>query len=300
MYRYRKFLSSIGAIRYEIDVPFSRLTSFRIGGPADLVVLPETEGELILVLKEISHSGLPWKLFGNGTNILAPDEGFRGVLVILNHALSDTVITDGSSVRCSAGASLHSVSVFAAEHGLSGMEGLEGIPGTVGGACAMNAGAYNTEIKQILKSIRFFKNGEIFETAVKDSDLGSRTSVFVSPSVITLQAVFRLTPTEDDVFARMRDYAARRSEKQPLDYPSAGSVFKRPQGGYAGSLIEHSGMKGYSVGDAQVSPKHAGFIINRGNATCAQVTQLIQEIRERVFEETGIRLERELKYLDEV
>lgn len=281
------------------NVPLSSLTSFRIGGPARIVVFPHSEQELEDTMNRIQKHELPWHLMGNGTNILAPDNGYNGVLIVLNKPFTSFRI-DGTFIRCSAGDSLAAVSKAAVSSGLMGMEGLSGIPGTVGGACAMNAGAYGSEIKSVLKKVRVMHNTEISDVTVLDSDLATRKSRFTAPDYIVLEAMFELEPDDGNAMERLSDYSNRRKSKQPLELPSAGSVFKRPAGNYAGTLIESCGLKGYRIGGAEVSPKHAGFIVNIGNATEKDVRSLVDTVQKRVFEETGYQLERELKYFEEV
>ena len=281
------------------EVPLAALTSFRIGGPAALVARPRSEAELCAALRAAEAAALPDRILGNGTNVLAPDEGFAGLIVRLDAPFSPLRIV-GQRVLCSAGDSLSSVSRRSVAAGLSGMEGLEGIPGTVGGACAMNAGAFGAEIRQILRRVRLLRGGELSDVTVQDGDLGHRRSVFAAPNAVVTGAEFELLPDDGHAAERTADFARRRKEKQPLSLPSAGSVFKRPAGHFAGGLIEQCGLKGLRIGGAEVSTLHAGFIVNRGGATCADVVALIEEIQRRVLLETGVRLERELKFWNEV
>lgn len=293
-------LTALNGLDVKTDVPLSTLTTFRIGGPAAYVVRPSNETELCLALRTAQEFDLPWRLLGRGSNVLAPDQGFDGMIVRLDKPFFSAELS-GNTLVCAAGESLHDIAVQSVRAGLTGMEGLEGIPGTVGGACAMNAGAYNAEIKQILRRVRLYRCGEISDVTVQDADLGHRRSAFAAPSSIVLSATLELAPDEDGgADARMREFSERRREKQPLSYPSAGSIFKRPAGHFAGGLIEQCGLKGLTFGGAQVSTLHAGFIINIGGATCADVCALIEEIQSRVQSETGVLLERELKYWNEV
>ena len=281
------------------DVPLSDLTSFRIGGPASVVVSPRSEAELRTAIKAAEDLEFPFKIIGFGSNILAPDEGYHGAVIRIGRPFFEAEISE-CTVRCSAGDSLAGVARKSISAGLSGMEGLAGIPGSVGGACAMNAGAYGAEMKQILSSVRIIRSGEIVETAVADADMGVRKSVFCAPCTILLSATLTLRPDDGSAQERMNDFMKRRKDKQPLDLPSAGSVFKRPAGHYAGQLIEQCGLKGASVGGARVSEKHAGFIVNTGNAVSRDVSELVRLVQDTVFRETGIRLERELKFWNEV
>ncbi len=293
------FLKSIFGIPVFTDVPLADLTSFRIGGPASVVVSPRSETELCTALKNAEDLEFPFKIIGFGSNILAPDEGYPGAVIRLGRPFFETEIT-GCTVRCSAGDSLAGIARKTISAGLSGMEGLAGIPGSIGGACAMNAGAYGAEMKQILSSVRIIREGTIFETEVSDADMGVRKSAFSAPGTILLSATFTLRKDDGSAVDRMNDFLQRRKDKQPLDLPSAGSVFKRPEGHFAGRLIEQCGLKGTSVGGAQVSMKHAGFIVNTGGATSQDVSALVRLIQQTVFEETGVTLERELKYWNEV
>ncbi|MBQ6425315.1 MAG: UDP-N-acetylmuramate dehydrogenase [Clostridia bacterium] len=292
-------MKSISGIPVHAEVPLSDITSFRIGGPASAVVTPRSETELCTVLKSAAELDVPYKIIGFGSNILAPDEGYQGVVIRLGQPFFEAEI-NGCSVRCSAGDSLAGIARKSIAAGLSGMEGLAGIPGSVGGACAMNAGAYGAEMKQILSSVRIIRDGAVLDTVVSDADMGVRRSVFSAPGTILLSATLTLREDDGNAQERMNDFMQRRKSKQPLDLPSAGSVFKRPEGHFAGQLIEQCGLKGTSVGGAQVSAKHAGFIVNTGGATCQDVSTLVRLIQDTVFQETGVALERELKYWNEV
>ena len=294
-----KLTRALGALPVETDVPLSGLTSFRIGGPVSVLVRPETEEDFLLAMRAARSLEIPWKILGNGTNVLAPDEGYDGMLIRLDHPLFPVSVS-GNVIRCSGGDSLASVSRIAAGSGLSGMEGLSGIPGTVGGAGAMNAGAFGAEMQQVLTKLRIFRDGEISDVTVRPGDFGKRFSVYSAPGAVILAAEMTLREDDGTCLERMREFTERRKAKQPLEYPSAGSVFKRPEGRFAGGLIEQCGLKGLTVGGACVSTKHAGFIINTGNATCRDVRDLISKIQNTVLAETGVSLERELKYWDEV
>lgn len=280
-------------------VPMSELTSFRIGGPAALVARPRTEAEFVSVCAVCTQQEIPYRVLGNGTNVLAPDAGFAGLILRMD-ALQHAPRFSGDTVTADAGLPVSKLVLGAVAAGYTGMDGLCGIPGTVGGACAMNAGSYGSEIKDTLYRVRLFQNGEISDVDVTDSDFGYRKSRFSAPQTVVLSASFRLTPDDGLARARIADYAKRRAEKQPLSYPSAGSVFKRPEGHFAGSLIEQCGLKGERIGGAQVSEKHAGFIVNTGGATERDVLELIGRVQKRVLEETGVMLEREIKLLCEV
>lgn len=294
-----KVLPALKGMNVKQNVPLSELTSFHIGGPAALVLRPRNAEEISRAIQVCSQFSLPYCVLGNGSNILAPDKGYRGLVIRLDTPVTAPVFFD-TRVTCAAGASLSVLARESVAHGLMGMETLSGIPGTVGGGCAMNAGAYGSEIRHIVKSVRVLHQGRVEEVTAKRSDFGNRTSRFTAPDTIVLAATFELTPDDGGAKERMLACARERKAKQPLSFPSAGSVFKRPKGRFAGSLIESCGLKGVSVGDAEVSMLHAGFIINRGQATEKDVLSLIALIQQRVYDETGVQLEREVKLLSEV
>ena len=298
-HRIDRVCSRLGGMDIKRNIPLSELTSFRIGGPAAMVVRPRNADELTRAINACADGGLPWCVLGNGTNVLAPDAGYPGMILRMDTPLTSPVFLH-STVSCQAGTSLAVLARESVQAGLMGMEQLSGIPGTVGGAVAMNAGAYGAEIRYIIKSVRILRDGKIQDVQPKKTDFGNRTSAFSAPGAIVLSATFQLAPDDGGAKARMDECTAARKAKQPLSFPSAGSVFKRPAGRFAGSLIESCGLKGESVGGAQVSPKHAGFIINTGGATERDVLELVQLVQTRVYEQTGVRLERELKLLSEV
>jgi UDP-N-acetylmuramate dehydrogenase len=283
-----------------VDEPLARHCSFRIGGPARRMAFPSTSGELVM-LDKIGRACMADPLvLGNGTNILFPDEGLDR-LVISTRDLCRMERTGESEIRAEAGLSLARLAVFAQQNELAGLEFAHGIPGSVGGAVCMNAGAYGGEMKDVLvgAQIWFPEEGVRFFT-VDELDLGYRHSILTDhPDAVVLYAVFRLEKGDGAAIRqRMDELMARRKSSQPLEFPSAGSTFKRPTGYYAGALIEQAGLKGFSVGGAQVSPKHAGFVINTGNATCADVKGLIAHIRKTVLEKDGVLLEPEVRIID--
>ncbi len=282
------------------DVLLSSLTSFRIGGPAALLMRPKNADEIRRALQACSQFNFPFCVLGNGTNVLAPDAGYNGLIIRIDTPMTSPVFLSNSVVTCPAGTALSVLARESVQNGLMGFESLSGIPGTVGGAVAMNAGAYGAEIRHIIKSVRILQNGRVTDITPKRSDFGNRCSRFAAPDAIVLSATFRLSPDDGGAKERMAACARARKEKQPLSFPSAGSVFKRPKGRFAGALIEQCGLKGVTVGGAQVSPLHAGFIVNLGHATEQDVLQLVQLIQTRVYEQTGVQLERELKLLKEV
>lgn len=294
----RVFLALKG-LDVKCNIPLSTLTSFRIGGPAAIILRPHGAEDIRRAIQACSQFGCPYCVLGNGTNILAPDTGYPGVVIRIDTPLTTPLFVD-TRVTCAAGTALSVLARESVNCGLMGMESLSGIPGTVGGAVAMNAGAYGAEIRHIIKSVRILQNGRVLDIETNKSDFGNRTSKYSAPEVIVLSATFQLEHDDGGAKKRMLDATRQRKAKQPLTQPSAGSVFKRPKGRFAGALVENCGLKGYSVGDAQVSPKHAGFIVNNGNATEHDVLELISIIQQRVFEETGVQLEREVKLMSEL
>lgn len=276
--------------------PLSRHTTFRIGGPAAVLCLPETPAQLLRALELCLEYGVRTYLLGNGSNTLFADEGFDGA-VICTVDLRAPVTVTGTTVSAPAGASLAAVCREAQKAGLTGLEFAYGIPGTVGGAVYMNAGAYGGELKQVLSRVTFLDKDLRLETLpVEELALGYRTSRFETDGGSILEAVFQLQPGDPQAIeARMQELMARRREKQPLELPSAGSTFKRPEGAFAGQLIEQCGLRGFAVGGAAVSTKHCGFVVNTGGATCADVIRLTDEIQKIVEEKTGYRLSREIR-----
>lgn len=280
------------------DVPLSEMTSFHIGGCANFAIEPKDYSDMIRVVRFCRENGIPVYLLGRGTNILAPDSGFTGVVIRFDKPVHPPVWKK-TSVRACAGTSLTQLAKESVSRGLMGMECLCGIPGTVGGACAMNAGAYGSEIKQVLSRVRVLKDDTDQWIEVDPDQMEYRKSPFSFPDCIVLEAEFCLYPDDGDAEKRLKEAVIRRKEKQPIEYPSAGSVFKRPTGSYAGMLIEQCGWKGKSVGGAKVSEKHAGFIINTGGATERDVLELIMQIQQDVFEKTGFSLECEIRRMED-
>ena len=287
-------------IRYLENEPMSRHTTFRTGGPADLMLLPSSHAELRETLALLREEGVTPFILGNGSNLLVSDKGIRGVVVKIGEGI-DSVFADGDTVTCGAGAFLTRLCAFAAENSLSGAEALYGIPGSVGGAVYMNAGAYGSEIKDILVCVDFI--GPDGETGVlRGSDgYGYRRSPFTDSDKIITSATFVFKNGErEKIEAKMAEIKSRRAEKQPLNYPSAGSVFKRPEGYFAAALIDQAGLKGTAVGGAKVSEKHAGFIVNFDRATTADILQLIGIVKDKVFKCSGVELESEVRFVGEV
>ncbi len=284
--------------KFTKNLPMSLYTTFKAGGSADYAFFPKTREELKNALDFIKEEGLPYYIVGKGSNLLVSDEGFRGV-VLFTTAMNDVKIS-GSTVYADAGVSLTALARQVGKVGLSGMECLCGIPGTVGGAVYMNAGAYGGEMKDITISSDYLENGE-FHTFEGDAQgFSYRESAYVGSDRIIVGARLRLTEDAPErIKEREEDYLSRRREKQPLEYPSAGSTFKRYPGRFTGQMIEEAGLKGLRVGGASVSEKHAGFIVNDKNATASDIVSLIRLVRERVSEKHGVVIECEVKYLSE-
>ncbi len=276
--------------------PMSRHTTFKIGGNADAYIKVNNLSKLSTILKECSASQVDYMIVGNGSNLLVGDEGIRKTVIRLDGDFRKITLVDETTVYCGAGASLASLCKFALKCGLSGLEFAWGIPGTVGGAVFMNAGAYGGEMKDVVFSVSHMtRDGEIGRLESEDLNFGYRTSAYRSNNMIITGVTLKLTKgIQSDIREKMDEYMRSRNEKQPLEYPSAGSVFKRPEGCFAGTLIEQCGLKGKMCGGAQISDKHAGFIINKSNASADDVKELISEIQKTVLEKTGTKLECEL------
>ena len=279
--------------------PMKNHITFRVGGPADLYVCPAAE-QLPGLLALAKENDVPVTIIGNGSNLLVSDRGIRGLVAEMGKGNQELRIS-GNRIHAGAGALLSKTAALAAEHGLGGMEFAAGIPGSIGGAVVMNAGAYGGEMKDILVSAEVLTPaGELLTLSKDELELSYRHSCIPEHDYIVLGATIELAPKpEEEIRAVMADLRNRRVEKQPLEYPSAGSTFKRPQGYFAGKLIQDAGLRGYRVGDAQVSEKHCGFVINRGNATAAEILQLIEDVQAKVFEEFGVRMETEVRMLGE-
>lgn len=297
---YETLCSILGRENVLCDEPMHRHTTFRVGGPADYFVTPESEMQIQETVRFLKKEQIPHYILGNGSNLLVGDKGYRGVMLQIYRKL-DEVHTDGKKIDAQAGISLAKLAAAAQRAGLTGLEFASGIPGTLGGAVMMNAGAYGGEMKQVLVSVRAMTpEGEIRELPAEELELGYRTSIFAKNGGIILSAVMQLEQGEQEqIQAYMDELKARRIEKQPLEYPSAGSTFKRPEGYFAGKLIEDAGLRGFSVGGAQVSEKHCGFVINRGTASAAEIVSLMDAVADKVERQTGVRLEPEVKRIGE-
>ena len=293
------------------DEPMKKHTTFRIGGPADYYAEPDVS-QISKLIEIAKACDMPVAVIGNGSNLLVGDKGIRGLVIGIGKGLSEIDVTEavaqqstvqgnGHVITAGAGAILAAVAAKAAEASLSGLEFASGIPGSVGGAVVMNAGAYGGEIKDVLIDATVLTAEGELKTVTRDElDLSYRHSIVPEKGYIVLSARFRLTPKpQDEIKSYMAELRAKRVEKQPLEYPSAGSTFKRPEGYFAGKLIMDAGLRGYSVGDAQVSGKHCGFVVNKGEATAADVLTLIKDVQEKVLKQFGVKLEPEVKMIGE-
>lgn len=280
------------------EEPMKKHTTFRIGGPAEYLILPQTTEEIADVIKLCRQEEIPWYIVGNGSNLLVADEGVRGVVIQLLRNFNQ-IQAEGCQIRMQAGAQNAAVAKRALDASLTGFEFAAGIPGTIGGAVVMNAGAYGGEIKDILKEVTVLDpNGMIRTIPAEELELGYRTSIIARKGYVVLEAVIVLkTGDPKEIKAAMDELKEKRVTKQPLEYPSAGSTFKRPEGYFAGKLIMDAGLRGFSVGGAQISEKHCGFVINKGNATAKDVTELMDETKKIVMEKFGVALEPEVKRL---
>lgn len=292
------YLPDVKLLREE---PMARHTSFRVGGPARRMAFPERGEQLVLLLSMARECGARPLVVGNGTNLLVPDEGLDR-LVIVTERLSRLDRGEApDTLAAESGVSLARLADFACKQGLTGLEFAHGIPGTVGGGVCMNAGAYGGELKQVVSGVSalFPEEGVKFLTGEALAFSYRRSFLTEHPEAVVLRTVFRLSPGEPEAIREtQRSLMARRKASQPLEWPSAGSTFKRPEGRFAGTLIDQCGLKGRTVGGAQVSEKHAGFLINRGGATCADIKELIRQVQEAVLEKTGVLLEPEVKFVE--
>lgn len=280
-----------------LDEPMAAHTSLRIGGGAEVMAFPKSNGELAQLLKASALLDIKPVILGAGTNVLAPDEGMAGLVICLKDCLDGMERLDETHIRVMAGVTMTRAAMFAAKQGLSGLEFAHGIPGTVGGGVYMNAGAYGGEISGVLSQTEIMDpEGKILTLSREDMAFSYRHSRLEDTPGIVLSAVFCLTPADSEgIFARMKELMAKRSASQPLDLPSAGSAFKRPREGYAAALIDETGLKGFQVGGAAISRKHAGFAVNLGGATARDVKELLRQVSDRVYGKTGIRLEPEVR-----
>lgn len=282
------------------DEPMSRHTTFRIGGPAKRMAFPSSREQLVLLMSFAKNYGANPLVIGNGSNLLVPDEGLDRLVIDTSANLNRVERGSGNTVLADAGATLARTADLACKSGLTGLEFAHGIPGSLGGAVCMNAGAYGGEMRQVVTEVTALYPDGIRRLTGPEAAFTYRHSRFLADGAVVLGAVVRLTPDDPAAIrARMDDLMARRKASQPLEWPSAGSTFKRPEGYFAGTLIDQTGLKGLTVGGAQVSEKHAGFVINTGNATCADVQELIRRVQEAVYRAHGVRLEPEVRFVGE-
>ena len=282
----------------QYDAPLAPLCSFKIGGPAEILYTPKNEEALLAALRFAKEQGCAWKILGNGTNLLISDAGVKGLVLRLKDGLTGLSLGEHGEIACGAGVSLKKLCTAALEAGLTGLEFAYGIPGSIGGAVYMNAGAYGGEIKNVIQSVRVIRPDtlEVIERRADDMDIAYRSTPFMQNGEIIVNAVFALQPGDPEAIrAKMNELMGKRKASQPLEYPSAGSTFKRPVGGYAAAMIDQSGLKGFRVGGAEVSTKHAGFVINIDNASFSDVMGVIEGARARVKEKFGVTLETEVE-----
>lgn len=282
------------------DESLSKYTTFKIGGPARVLIEAKSDEEVLKLVRLFHEMKEDYLIIGNGSNLLITDTGIERPVIVLDKNFAHIERIDEVTLYAEAGASLKSLANNALELGLGGLEAISGIPGTVGGAVYMNAGAYGSEIKDVVTKIRYIKDDSIAEIDASEANFAHRKSIFQDKGYIILGAYFKLEKKDKkDIEEEQRDYTQRRKDKQPLEYPSAGSVFKRPEGYYASKLIEDAGLKGLSVGGAMVSKKHSGFIINTGSASFDDVVTLIEKVKAIVLEKFAVSLEEEIKIINE-
>ena len=296
----KMFCDLLGEDRVFTEEAMSQHTTFKIGGPADYFLMPDKGEDVGRVIKICKEKEIPYFILGNGSNLLVGDGGYRGAVIQIYRNMS-SVTVEGNEITAQAGALLSAVAAAAKNASLTGFEFAGGIPGTIGGAVVMNAGAYGGEMKDVLTEVTVMNaEGDIFTLPTEELELGYRTSIIKTAGYIVLEAKIRLKEGDPEVIREtMKDLTIRRTTKQPLEYPSAGSTFKRPEGYFAGKLIMDSGLAGYQVGGAQVSEKHCGFVINAGDATAGDVRTLMDDVRDIVYKKYGVTLEPEVKFLGE-
>lgn len=297
---YNQLVNSIDKERVLADEPMKKHTTFRVGGNADYFVMPQNGEEVKNIVTLCKEAQMPYYILGNGSNLLVGDKGYRGVIIQIYKEMNGIEV-EGDKVKAQAGALLSRVGTAALEAELTGFEFAAGIPGTVGGAVVMNAGAYGGEMKDIIANATVLtQDGDIITINKEDLELGYRTSVIAKKGYVVLEAEYQLQKGDKEVIrARMDELKLQRVTKQPLEYPSAGSTFKRPEGYFAGKLIQDAGLRGFQVGGAQVSEKHCGFVINKDQATAADIRELMQQVSDKVMQEFGVKLEPEVKTLGE-
>ena len=293
----KKITALLPGLELRLEEPMAKHTSFRIGGAAEVMAFPKDRRELADLLKTSDLLDCKCAILGAGTNVLAPDEGISGLVICLKDALTGMERLSETRIRVMAGVTMSRAAVFAANLGLSGLEFAHGIPGSIGGGVYMNAGAYGGEICQVCDRVEVMDpKGNTRWQSNAEMEFSYRHSILETTEDIVICAEFSLSPAQPEtIMARMKELIGKRSASQPLDLPSAGSAFKRPAGGYAAALIEQAGLKGFRVGNAGISEKHAGFAVNLGGATAGDVKELLQTVSDKVFEQSGIRLEPEIR-----
>ena len=303
MNKYNKFVGLFNEFYdindIKIDEKLSEYVNFKVGGPADILLIPNSKEQVIKSIKICKENNIPFYLIGNGSNILVRDGGFRGVVLSLKNVKN--IYVDGEKIEAECGVMLKEVSDKAIENSLTGFEFACGIPGTIGGAVFMNAGAYDGEISKVIESAEVIdENCDIIRLSREELDFGYRSSLVMKKGYTVLSAVFKLEKGQVKTIKELiEDLTNKRESKQPLEYPSAGSTFKRPTGYFAGKLIQDAGLKGYSIGGAAVSEKHSGFVINKGNATAKDITDLIKHIQDEVKKQFGVDLHPEVRIIGE-
>lgn len=279
--------------------PMSKHTTFRIGGKADVFVTPDSDKSLLDCVNYVMNNNIPYYIVGNGSNLLVRDNGFRGVIIQLYKGFSD-ILVKNDVIVAKAGALLSAVARTALNNSLTGMECLSGIPGTIGGAICMNAGAYGGEIKDIVVETKVINKGRFETISNKESEFGYRKSRIMAENMIVTETVIKLEKgNKEEIEAKMKELMSQRNLKQPVELPSAGSTFKRPEGYFAAKLIDDCGLRGFSVGKAQVSPKHCGFVVNNGGSTAKEVIELMDKVSQTVYEKFGVKLEPEVRIIGE-
>lgn len=297
---YKKLTEVINREQIFIDEPMKKHTTFRIGGPADYFLVPEDKEQVQRITAICKEENVPYYIIGNGSNLLVSDKGYRGAIIQIYKEMS-RMDAEGTVIKAQAGVSLSKIANEALKEGLTGFEFAAGIPGTLGGACVMNAGAYGGEMKDVLLDVTVLTpEGEMLTIQKENLELGYRTSIIARKNYIVLEASIELQHGDKkEIKARMDELKEKRTGKQPLEYPSAGSTFKRPEGYFAGKLIQDAGLRGFQVGGAQVSEKHCGFVINKDNAAASDIVELMKQVADKVEDKFGVRLEPEVKRLGE-
>lgn len=295
---YKKLVEHLGEGKVLKNVPLKEHISFKVGGPCECMVFPSSAEDISTAVQVCKAESIPYYILGNGTNVIALDEGYKGVIIKMGKLLGE-IFREGNCLRAQSGVLLSNLSKKAYEYSLTGLEFAGGIPGSVGGGIMMNAGAYGGELKNVVKTVTALsKDGEVYTMNVEDCEFEYRNSIFQKNGSIVLEAVFELEEgDQEEILAVMQDLSKKRTEKQPLNYPSAGSTFKRPEGHFAGKLIQDSGLKGICIGGAQVSELHAGFVINKGGASASDILELIELVKNTVYDKYQVMLHPEVRVI---